>query len=64
MPSISKKALILTVLYFVAWCLGPLFWSDAGTWYGLPVWFWISCLFAPMGLIALVIGNALVTDHD
>lgn len=64
MPSISKKSLILTALYFIVWCLGPLFWSDTGNWYGLPVWFWISCLLAPLGLIILVIADSVVTNHD
>ncbi|QYJ87507.1 DUF997 family protein [Shewanella mesophila] len=51
MASLSKMALALTGGYFILWCLGPLLLKDAGSWIGLPLWFWFSCIGAPLILI-------------
>ncbi len=48
MFSLSKTALILIAVYFVLWCAGPVFIDEAWLWLGMPVWFWFSCIFAPV----------------
>ncbi|ABV36324.1 hypothetical protein Ssed_1713 [Shewanella sediminis HAW-EB3] len=55
MLSLSKTALNLTFIYFCLWCAGPLFFDASALWYGVPVWFWLSCIGAPLTLIALLI---------
>ncbi|NRD74331.1 DUF997 family protein [Shewanella sp. VB17] len=55
MSSLPKTALILTLGYFILWCAGPLLIDDTWIYMGLPVWFWFSCIFAPMLLICLLI---------
>ncbi|QYK02762.1 DUF997 family protein [Shewanella psychrotolerans] len=57
MASLSKMALALTGGYFILWCLGPLLLTDLGRWLGLPLWFWFSCIAAP---ILLVLGLAVL----
>ncbi|ABZ77144.1 hypothetical protein Shal_2588 [Shewanella halifaxensis HAW-EB4] len=37
--------------YFFLWCFGPLWLSELGNWFGLPLWFWFSCIGAPLLLI-------------
>jgi len=55
MVSLSKTALLLTLGYFILWCAGPLFIDETWIYLGLPVWFWFSCIFAPMALIFFLI---------
>ncbi|NQZ92896.1 MAG: DUF997 family protein [Moritella sp.] len=64
MHSISKKTLLLTIGYFALWCTGPLLLANQGDWWGLPVWFWFSCLFAPLLLIFFLILMIKSTYHD
>ncbi|SHH37272.1 DUF997 family protein [Ferrimonas marina] len=52
--SLAKGAVALTLFYFVAWLLGPLLLAEAGLWFGLPIWFWCSCILAPLLLCLLV----------
>ncbi|MBL4913090.1 DUF997 family protein [Shewanella schlegeliana] len=51
MSLLTKTSLILTLSYFSLWCFGPLWLSELGNWYGLPLWFWFSCIGAPLLLI-------------
>lgn len=51
---LTLAALSLTLLYFVLWLCGPLFFSGSGLWLGLPLWFWLSCVAAPMVLLILL----------
>jgi uncharacterized membrane protein YhdT len=51
MSSLSKTALMLTLGYFILWCAGPLFIDKTWVLFGLPVWFWFSCILAPLVLI-------------
>lgn len=63
MVSLSKMALALTLGYLLLWCAGPLLLKDAGTWVGLPLWFWFSCIAAPLLLIlVLVLVMSVVAD--
>ncbi|MCL1059869.1 hypothetical protein CXF83_10950 [Shewanella sp. Choline-02u-19] len=55
MRSLSTTALLLTLGYFVLWCLGPLLLTEYGYWYGLPIWFWFSCILAPLMLIIFLV---------
>ncbi|RTR37865.1 DUF997 family protein [Shewanella canadensis] len=55
MSSLSKTALTLTFGYFCLWCTGPLLFDSHALWYGVPLWFWLSCIGAPLMLIALLI---------
>lgn len=55
MFSLSKVALILTFIYFILWCAGPLVFDANAIWYGVPLWFWLSCIGAPLTLITLLI---------
>ncbi|MCG9731262.1 hypothetical protein L1D44_15805 [Shewanella sp. Isolate13] len=70
MRLLTKTSLILTSSYFLLWCSGPLWFSELGNWYGLPLWFWFSCVAAPLLLVVSlsflltkVIGAA-EADHD
>ncbi len=45
---------MLTFGYFVVWLLGPVGLADANPWQGLPLWFWCSCVAAPLLLCAAV----------
>lgn len=60
---LSVGALLLSLGYFVAWLCGPLLAADAGRWLGLPLWFWCSCVGAPLVLV-LVLWAWLRGDHD
>ncbi|MBW3140263.1 DUF997 family protein [Ferrimonas balearica] len=51
---LAAAALVLTLLYFVLWLCGPLFFANAGLWLGLPAWFWLSCVAAPVVLLILL----------
>ncbi|MCF1428330.1 MAG: DUF997 family protein [Shewanella sp.] len=51
MFSLSRLTLSLTLGYFLLWCAGPLLLNDTGFWFGLPLWFWFSCLLAPALLL-------------
>nr|WP_308426233.1 hypothetical protein [Shewanella hanedai] len=54
---------MLTLGYFILWCAGPLFIDKTWVLFGLPVWFWFSCILAPLVLIlSLVI--FVGRDHD
>ncbi len=64
MPSISKKTLLLTFGYFALWCAGPVLLQSQNDWWGLPLWFWFSCLIAPVCLIVLLIITISSTHHD
>ncbi|ACA87153.1 DUF997 family protein [Shewanella woodyi] len=55
MFSLSKTALILTAVYFVLWCAGPVLIDETWLWFGMPVWFWFSCIVAPVALISSLI---------
>lgn len=50
--ALTKKALLLTLLYLVLWALGPIIFGDqsASMVAGLPLWFWFSCVMAPIAL--------------
>ncbi|TKB50018.1 hypothetical protein FCL40_07285 [Ferrimonas sediminicola] len=37
--------------YVLLWLAGPLLLEGAGLFWGLPLWFWFSCLMAPFGLV-------------
>ncbi|GGE67510.1 DUF997 family protein [Shewanella carassii] len=56
MPSMARLAIILTLIYALFWALGPLL-TDMGIWgahadyYGLPLWFWLSCILTPLFFI-------------
>ncbi|MGI2260315.1 DUF997 family protein [Shewanella sp. GXUN23E] len=59
MFSLSRLTLALTLGYFLLWCAGPLLLADTGLWFGLPFWFWFSCLLAPaLLLLALFVLSA------
>jgi len=64
MHLISKKTLLLTLSYFVLWCAGPWLLANEGDWWGLPIWFWFSCLLAPVLLILALILMIKSTYHD
>lgn len=51
---LTRYSLLLTACYFALWALGPLLLSDvsANRYLGLPFWFWLSCIAAPVALIA------------
>ncbi|WP_108946291.1 DUF997 family protein [Shewanella halifaxensis] len=51
MSSLSKSSLLLTFSYFLLWCFGPLLLTEQGSWLGLPIWFWFSCIASPIFLI-------------
>ncbi|MCL1147643.1 hypothetical protein L2747_16685 [Shewanella marinintestina] len=51
MSLLTKTSLLLAFSYFFLWCAGPLWLQHFGTWYGLPLWFWLSCIAAPILLI-------------
>ncbi|WP_220759590.1 MULTISPECIES: DUF997 family protein [unclassified Shewanella] len=51
MNMLTKTSLILTFSYFALWCFGPLWLNEMGNWFGLPLWFWFSCIGAPVLLI-------------
>ncbi|WP_394147782.1 DUF997 family protein [Shewanella atlantica] len=55
MFSLSKTALALTLGYFLLWCAGPLLFDDNQLLYGVPLWFWLSCIAAPLLLIIALI---------
>ncbi|MGL4475066.1 MAG: DUF997 family protein [Shewanella sp.] len=44
--------LCLALGYFLVWAFGPLFLSERGSWLGMPLWFWCSCVAAPLLLLA------------
>ena len=48
---LTAKALGLTLAYVLLWLAGPLLLEEAGQFWGLPLWFWFSCLMAPFGLV-------------
>ncbi|WP_345337134.1 hypothetical protein [Ferrimonas pelagia] len=52
--ALAKGALGLTAVYFALWLIGPLWFADGGIWYGLPLWFWLSCVLAP-SLLSLAV---------
>ncbi len=61
---LAKGALWLTLGYFLFWLVGPLWLSEGARLWGLPVWFWCSCVAAPVLLSVVVacwLGGA---DHD
>ncbi|WP_110456914.1 DUF997 family protein [Shewanella algidipiscicola] len=64
MVSLSKTALVLTLGYLLLWCAGPLLLQEAGTWAGLPLWFWFSCIAAPLLLILVLVLTMSVVDDD
>ncbi len=64
MPSISKIALLLTTGYFILWCAGPLWLTSSEVWWGLPAWFWFSCVFAPLCLIVTLIIAISSINYD
>ncbi|MCK8043976.1 YhdT family protein [Shewanella sp. 1CM18E] len=51
MSLLTKTSLTLTFSYFFLWCFGPLVLTDYGDWLGLPLWFWFSCIGAPILVI-------------
>ncbi|MCL1130710.1 DUF997 family protein [Shewanella sairae] len=51
MSLLSKISLTLTFSYFFLWCFGPLVLQEQGNWFGLPLWFWFSCIGAPIFVI-------------
>ncbi|MCL1050757.1 hypothetical protein L2755_14155 [Shewanella abyssi] len=63
MRSLSTTALLLTLGYFVLWCLGPVLLADQGYWFSLPIWFWFSCILAPL-LLIIVLVRALGDTRD
>lgn len=52
--NLTKRSVLLTLLYLVLWALGPLLFGDqsANMIAGLPLWFWFSCVMAPLLLVA------------
>ncbi|MBY5993828.1 hypothetical protein [Ferrimonas balearica] len=52
---LALGATALTGLYFLLWLAGPLWLAEAGSWQGLPLWFWFSCVAAPLVLVALLL---------
>ncbi|WP_233962445.1 hypothetical protein [Shewanella indica] len=56
MLPMARLAIILTLIYALFWALGPLL-TDIGIWgaqadyYGLPLWFWLSCILTPLCFI-------------
>ncbi|WP_028117639.1 DUF997 family protein [Ferrimonas senticii] len=52
--SLAKGAFLLTLGYFLFWLLGPLLLRDQGVVAGLPLWFWCSCVVAPLLLCLAV----------
>lgn len=58
MPKLTKITLVLTLLYFMLWLAGPLFFSQNlqvnSIWFGLPLWFWISGLGSPLLLLSML----------
>lgn len=51
--ALTKRAILLTLFYLVLWSLGPILFGDQSTSMvaGLPLWFWFSCIMAPIVLI-------------
>ncbi|WP_026959263.1 DUF997 family protein [Aliagarivorans taiwanensis] len=45
---LALGAIALTLGYVVVWLAGPLLLADAPMWLGLPLWFWLSCIVAPI----------------
>ncbi|MBV7315551.1 hypothetical protein KU855_07730 [Shewanella sp. NIFS-20-20] len=41
--------------YFLLWAGGPLWLSQSGTWLGMPMWFWGSCVAAPVALLGALL---------
>ncbi len=64
MSSITKISLFLTLGYFILWCAGPLLPISQVFLLGLPVWFWFSCVFAPLILIVTLIAAISSIHHD
>ncbi|MFI3246021.1 MAG: hypothetical protein R3Y10_05965 [Ferrimonas sp.] len=52
--TLAKGALLLTLSYFAAWLIGPVFLTESGFAGGLPIWFWASCIVAPLALCVAV----------
>ncbi|GAA5188839.1 hypothetical protein [Ferrimonas gelatinilytica] len=51
---LAQGAVAFTLGYFILWLAGPLWFSQAMGWWGLPLWFWSSCVAAPLLLSVLV----------
>ncbi|MGL1930560.1 MAG: hypothetical protein OCC45_02240 [Desulfotalea sp.] len=50
--NITAKAIALTLGYALLWFLGPVIFDDATVMVaGLPMWFWFSCIVAPVSFV-------------
>ncbi|MCX8600681.1 MULTISPECIES: YhdT family protein [unclassified Gilliamella] len=49
----AKLSLLLTIFYLIAWSVGAYCVKDKMGLLGLPLWFELSCILAPVGFILL-----------
>ncbi|QIZ75860.1 YhdT family protein [Ferrimonas lipolytica] len=45
---LAKGAIMLTLGYLALWFIGPALLAEAEAIIGLPLWFWWSCIVAPL----------------
>ncbi|MBC9131137.1 DUF997 family protein [Frischella sp. Ac48] len=49
----ARLSLYITLFYMVSWILSAYFLSNKQGLFGFPAWFEVSCIFTPIGFIAL-----------
>ena len=49
----AKLSLLLTIIYLIGWIICAYFVGDSIGFLGFPLWFELSCIMVPLGLILL-----------